>query len=229
MPVRPTRLTPTSTAIALALSAALLASSLPARAEDDSSIGSKALRGIMEGLGLRKDGEAINYQERAPLVIPPSRTLPPPETSDAVIANNPAWPKDPDVARRKLELEQERVPKNSVDVEAEARVLRPDQLTPGGNPRQTRRSSGESNGSIAWGGERLSPSELNQKSSIWSSMFGSEEKEVAKFTREPPRTTLTAPPSGYQTPSPDQPYGLSGRTAAPKATNYPLEHGTHND
>ena len=33
----------------------------------------------MEGIGLRKDGEAINYQERAPLVIPPGRALPPPE------------------------------------------------------------------------------------------------------------------------------------------------------
>ena len=52
----------------------------------------------MEGLGLQQDGEAINYQERAPLVIPPSRALPPPEKADAVVANNPAWPKDPDVS-----------------------------------------------------------------------------------------------------------------------------------
>ena len=53
----------------------------------------------MEGLGLKRDGEAnINYQERAPLVIPPSRNLPPPERTDAAIANNPAWPKDPDVS-----------------------------------------------------------------------------------------------------------------------------------
>ena len=33
----------------------------------------KVYRGIMEGLGLKRDGEAtINYQERGPLVLPPN-------------------------------------------------------------------------------------------------------------------------------------------------------------
>ena len=55
---------------------------LPARAGDDDQqvpLDTKILRGILEGLGLRRDGDAINYQERAPLVIPPSHDLPPPE------------------------------------------------------------------------------------------------------------------------------------------------------
>src|SRR5674476_98328 len=98
-----------SAALSVALGIAMLATSLPARAaDDDTSIDKKIFRGILEGLGLRKDGEAINYQERAPLVIPPSRALPPPEKSDAVVANNPAWPKDPDATRRKVEKEQAR-------------------------------------------------------------------------------------------------------------------------
>ena len=50
-------------------------------AEDETRSITKILRGIIEGLGLKTDGEAIiNYQERAPLVIPPSRDLPPPES-----------------------------------------------------------------------------------------------------------------------------------------------------
>ena len=42
-------------------------------------------------------------------------------------------------------------------------------------------------------------------------MFGKDEEEVAKFTGEPPRASLTAPPPGYQTPSPDQPYGVNAK------------------
>lgn len=216
MTIRPTRLTTTfyaSAALSLALGAAMLASSLPARAADDEvSFDKKIFRGILEGLGLKRDGEAINYQERAPLVIPPNRTLPPPESAGAAVVNNPAWPKDPDIARRKKEAEMERNRNISEERELEQNPLRPDQMTPGGNPRTVaRRSMGEMNSATP--GDRLSAKELNQKTSIWSGLFGgSKEDEVAKFTREPTRTTLTEPPPGYQTPSPDQPYGLSKET-----------------
>ena len=51
-------------------------------------------------------------------------------------------------------------------------------------------------------------------------MFSSNKKEEqAKFTGEPPRTSLTEPPVGYQTPSPAQPYGLAKGAAPPKAYN----------
>ena len=61
MTTRPKRLTTTfyaGAALSLALGAALLATSLPARAADDVPFESKVFRGILEGLGLRKDGEA---------------------------------------------------------------------------------------------------------------------------------------------------------------------------
>jgi hypothetical protein len=228
---RPTRLTttfPGSAALSRALGAAILATSLPARAADDDSLDKKIFGGILEGLGLRKDGEAINYQERAPLVIPPSRDLPPPEKSDAVVVNNPAWPKDPDVTRRKVEKERERNRNISDEREREQNPLRPDQLTPGGNPRTAARpTQGEPNSATP--GDRLTGAELNQKGNVFSNMFGSkEEDEIAKFTKEPPRTALTEPPPGYQTPSPDQPYGLSKATKdyKPKADNYLETHGT---
>src|ERR1044071_2232301 len=85
----------------LVFGAAAVLGSAPVRAADDQPTwDEKMMRGIMDGLGLKRDGEAnINYQERAPLVIPSSRDLLPPEQSN--VANNPAWPKDPDVERRK--------------------------------------------------------------------------------------------------------------------------------
>ena len=35
----------------------------------------------MKGLGLREDGEGIDYRERSPLVLPPGKDLPPPEAN----------------------------------------------------------------------------------------------------------------------------------------------------
>jgi hypothetical protein len=235
MTARPTRLTTTfyaSAALSLALGAALLTTALPARAaDDDAASGNSIFRGILEGLGLRKDGEAINYQERAPLVIPPSRTLPPPEKSDAVVANNPAWPKDPDVLRQKEDTERERTAIRGAgeQIEHDQRVLRPNELTPGPKPRTARRSgSPDAQTSNTYGfGERLSPSQLGYKGGLFSDMFGSKDDEVAKFTQEPPRASLTAPPPGYQTPSPDQPYGLSKATTkyVPRVSK-PEDRGT---
>jgi len=222
-----------SAALSLALGAAMLATSLPARAADDEvSLDKKVFRGILEGLGLRRDGEAINYQERAPLVIPPSRALPPPEKSDAVVANNPAWPKDPDATRRKVEKEQARNRNISEEREREQNPLSADQLTPGGNPRTApRQTNAEPNSASP--GDRITGAELNQKGTFFSNLFGGtnifgeKEDEVAKFTKEPPRAALTAPPPGYQTPSPDQPYGLSKATKTFKPTvPTPEDHGT---
>jgi hypothetical protein len=195
-------------------------------ADDDVSYDQKILRDIMEGIGLKRDGEAtINYQERAPLVLPPNRDLPPPERTDSV-ANNPAWPKDPDVERRKTEAAMEKNRNISDEREREQNPLRPDQMTPGGKgkKRQASRSDDGYQNSASGFSSPMSPSELGYRGGFFG-MFGSNKKEeTAKFTGEPPRTSLTEPPAGYQTPSPDQPYGL-GKSAAPKATNDYLDRG----
>jgi hypothetical protein len=223
--MRPTRLSTIFRASAalcgLALGAAMLAAPAPARAADDEpTIDQKLIRGFMEGLGLKRDGETINYQERAPLVIPPRLDLPPPEKSEAAVANNPAWPKDPDVVRRK---EAERYDRNrniSAEREREQNRLSENELTPGGAPnRQAHKDDGYQapRGDFA---NPLSPSQLGYKGGMFDNIFGKKDKdEVVRFTGEPPRTALTEPPPGYQTPSPDQPYGTQ-KAAAPKATNY---------
>lgn len=67
-----------------------------ARAGDDNTADESAWNGIMQKLGLRQppgaDPDVNNYTERAPLVVPPTRDLPPPETAGAAPA--PDWPKD---------------------------------------------------------------------------------------------------------------------------------------
>jgi hypothetical protein len=208
-----------SAAFGLTLGAAALLLTGAARAADDEdSIDQKVMRSIMDGLGFKRDGEAtINYQERAPLVLPPSRALPPPEQVDAATANNPAWPKDPDVARRKADAAAEKNRNVSDEREREQNPLRPDQLTPGGRPKkkQVRTDDGYEPPASGFGNQLL-PSQLGAtNTTVWNSMFGGKKEETAKFTGEPPRSSLTDPPPGYQTPSPDQPYGL-GKAAPPK-------------
>ena len=213
----------------------------PARADeegDDEAFDSKIMRNILESLGFVKDGsqKVINYQERAPLVIPPSANLPIPEKGDAAIANNPAWPKDPDVTRKREEAKRARAERFiSADerIQKENRVLSPSELTPGASatnrvPRVGRESNPTAGTWTDSGdGQRLTQSQLGYRGGLFGNMFGGKEDEIARFTGEPARTSLTDPPAGYQTPSPDQPYGaLSERNAAPKAENYLESKGT---
>lgn len=228
--MRPTRLTKTFIAAAagLALGAAMLVLPVPARAaDDDVPIDTKILRGVLEGLGLQRVEKDINYQERAPLVIPPSKDLPPPETLGAA-TNNPAWPKDPDVTRAKLEkkMERESFVDSSEKMNANSRPLLPSQLTPANAPRRGTAADNSVNSSN--GGDRLSPNELGYKGGLFGSMFGKSDEKAAKFTGERPRASLTDPPVGYQVPSPDQPYGPA-KAAAPQAHDYYLSRGTNMD
>lgn len=217
-----------SAAFGLVLGAAALFCPAPAHAgDDDLPADQKFLRGVMEGLGFRRDGEeTINYQERSPLVIPPGRTLPPPEKSGAAIANNPAWPKDPDVERRKTQAAMEKGRNISDEREREQNPLRPDQLTPGATPKKKQARTDDGYEPPATGlGSQIMPSELGFKNSMFGNLFNGKKEESAKFTGEPPRNSLTDPPPGYQTPSPDQPYGV-GKNPTPKATDY---YGTHSE
>ncbi len=216
-----------SAAFVLAAGLAFLAAPGLARAGDDSDASSfynKTFGRVLEGLGLKKsDGDdEIHYRERPPLVLPNGRDLPPPEKSEAVL--NPTWPKDPDVKRRKLIEEHEK----HRDVEAERlreqNPLPPDQIAPGPRPRNASISTGPGRSGATDFGSILSPSELGYKGGLLGKIFHSKDADEARFTGEPPRTELTDPPPGYQTPSPDQPYGVVGGVK-PKAENDYLNRG----
>jgi hypothetical protein len=225
-PIRLTTKSCMSAAIGIVLGVSLLLISAPARAaDDDVPIDTKIIRGILESLGLKSaDDAGIDYQERPPLVLPSNDQLPPPAKSDAA-ANNPAWPKDPDVARAKLEKKLERRGATSDEVEHESNPLSPSELTPGAKYAPRRRNASLPDAAGA-DGTQMTPSQLGYTGGLFKKMFGKDDKEDAKFTGEPPRASLTQPPPGYQTPSPDQPYG-NAKGGPPKPNNDYITRGEY--
>jgi hypothetical protein len=133
----------------------------------------------------------INYSERSPLVVPPTRDLPPPVSSNGPPAPN--WPVDPEVKERAAVKKGDRVSPHPDYVTDSSRPLRPNELNvssvnaPGTNDQSSVRD--------------------DRKTSILNFDWLKQE-DYGTFTGEPPRASLTDPPPGYQTPSPDQPYGI---------------------
>jgi hypothetical protein len=200
-------------ALCAGLAAAAVCASSAVRAGDDDDGGASVLGTIMKSMGF-KDPDAtydgIDYNERSPLVVPPTRDLPPPVNAEAVPAPN--WPKDQDMQRRaKAKSEAKRVTPHPDYVSDSSRPLRPNELDPPGAPRVS--SSGDG-GSTA-NSSMADPRDRGAKKSLFSGIF-SKKEEYATFTGEPPRSALTDPPPGYLTPSPDQPYGVGQAPASYK-------------
>jgi hypothetical protein len=172
-----------------------------ARAGDDDLQSQESLTDkFLHTLGIRDPNETqyeINYSERSPLVVPPNRNLPPPVSSTALPATN--WPKDPDIQKHKAaRADDDRpAPRQYDSVMESSRPLRPDEL-----------GVGKPAVSAPGTGEQSTPSELGEKKAGLFNFNWTKKEEYATFTGEPPRVSLTDPPPGYQTPSPDQPYGL---------------------
>jgi len=187
---------------------AVVLSSGVARAQDDEdgsndqTFEEKIIHNLMTGIGATNgEKKGIEYRERSPLVIPPKIDLPPPGGA-AAEAKDPNWPKDPDVQRRKeaIAANKQRKP---LPWEAGQSIL-PSKLAPGGS---TRRASNDKPTPVPIDNPSLSPSQLGFTGKL-SELFGSGNKsQTAPFTGEPDRETLTQPPAGYQTPSPNFAYG----------------------
>jgi len=224
-------------ALCSALGLLVLATVAPvvARAQDDDdsqdskttfwNFDKNLINGMMRGLGLKNGSEAsIDYRERSPLVIPPNRNLPPPQQAGA--GQTAAWPVDADVTRKK-ETAAKRKAQNyrGYDPDFEERNLTPSELNPTGATRTANTRTGTPD-SMGDDGRSKRPSELGYFGGLWSSFGKSQKDDVATFDREPPRGSLTAPPVGYQTPSPAQPYGLSNRKEQAKTTPYDPAVGT---
>jgi hypothetical protein len=168
------------------------------------------LGGAARAFGLRgADDPVIEYRERSPLVVPPSRDLPPPQTAAA--PKNPAWPADPDKKRAKdrADAKKKRTTGNFDSSIDNPGAITPEELNRG--PAVT--TTATTNAMSPRDGRALTPSELGSGGLFsWRAFgFGQNNDEVGTFTGEPPRETLTAPPPGYQTPSPAQPYGTTRR------------------
>jgi hypothetical protein len=200
----------TSLRRALVVCAALLAMPGLASAQDEDTFEQKIIKNILGGMGVDVGRPGIDYRERSPLVIPPTRDLPPPQSSN-LSAANPAWPRDQD--QRKITVSNRPNQRATADDPGSHSVLNPDELRRGTNPRAGRvtdPSKGTDSLDEINGGRPMSPSALSASSIFtWEAITGKHQGE-AKFTGEPSRGSLTQPPVGYQTPSPNYSYGFAG-------------------
>lgn len=178
-----------------------------ARAEDeddDKTFEERIIEGLMAGLGgTNMENRGIEYRERSPLVVPPRLDLPPPVSASQVPAAN--WPKDPDVARRKAAIAARK--NNNKDPAEAARVLMSSELAQRGTKTSTASSESLTPGGEIGPNSLLSPSQLGYSGGFGKLFGGGNRVEVAPFKGEPTRDSLTQPPSGYQTPSPNFAYG----------------------
>lgn len=177
----------------------------PAFAQEEPS----TMQKLLGAAGLLELPKApIDYEERPPLVVPPSSNLPAPVDAADVRKLNPEWPVDHDVKRG---LAQKRGPK-IVDVPNDAfygeNTLRPDQMRRRAGGTQSKQASTpgpydmNSAGVEAYlGNERYTPSQLGFHG------WGKKDSTIV-FRGEPERTSLLQPPSGYFRPSPDAPFGI---------------------
>lgn len=190
----------------LALSAA--AASAQQAQDDEDTFEQKIIKNILGGMGVDVGRPGIDYRERSPLVIPPTRDLPPPQAGD-VSARNPAWPREPD---RRVVTRSKPNARATAEEPGTESVLTPDELRRGTNPRARRVTDpSQTQGSIeeANVGRQMSPSQLGSSSIFnWNALMGTHLNEQATFTGEPTRGSLTQPPPGYQTPSAAAPYGV---------------------
>ena len=195
-------------AVAAALLAALIAAgAAPARAGDDDDDGASVISRLMHGLGLKNPDETVmgrgdQYSERSPLVVPPTRDLPPP-VSDAA-PPTPDWPKDPDIARKREAKKDNKAHYQRDYIVESSRPLSPSELN------QRSSSSNPNDGQSTADSTMADPRDRGIKKSFFDTFDNLFHKQqYATFTGEPPRESLTDPPPGYLTPSPDQPYGLN--------------------
>jgi hypothetical protein len=162
--------------------------------------------------GTNMENRGIEYRERSPLVVPPKLDLPPPVAASTEV-NDANWPKDPDVAKRKAAIKARK--KENKDPMEASRLLSPSEL----NAAKTLKPASTNNDPVQPGIDDknpiLSPSALGFDGRF-SNLFGGSKAEIAPFKGEPTRESLTQPPPGYQTPSPNFAYGTGPKESLNK-------------
>lgn len=167
----------------------------PARAADDGY--ANVFSAVLGAVGLIKPDPPpeIDYRERAPLVVPPQATLPPPVASGA--KRNAAWPQDPDIVRRRKESEEARAPRtqrqnDGVDLLSSADMAK--------GRAQSEAVNTDSGDCRARGNSRncllVSPDELKAEGDRFAAS-NPESTDTVKAGQEPDRVYLTQPPKGY--------------------------------
>jgi hypothetical protein len=183
--------------------------------EDGKTFEEKVIEGIMKGLGgTNMENRGIDYRERSPLVVPPNLNLPAPAASAE--AKVPNWPKDPDEQRRKDAIAARK--NTNKDPREASRVLAPSELAQKSDKKSSGGESVDQPGGNPGATAILSPEQLGYKGGF-SGLFGGSKTETATFKSEPTRESLTQPPPGYQTPSPNFAYGTGPKESLNKEYN----------
>jgi hypothetical protein len=216
----------------LALTLVTAYSAAPARAGDDETQNAdeeegdlidKAVRGVLNGIGLKNtSAPGINYHERSPLVVPPTRDLPPPQKASRA-APDPAWPQDKDMNPKKVAKKKESKPASEAENE-DMRQLRPDELGVRKPSGQHTASDGPARDTT---GEQLSPSQLGFQGFNLGKMFDRTPEEIP-FVEEPTRGALTDPPEGLRSPSPKYSYGTKNKMEPDKNGPADIAAGSRN-
>jgi hypothetical protein len=184
--------------------------------EDDKTFEEKVIEGIMAGIGgTNMENRGIEYRERSPLVVPPKIDLPPPEIASKEV-KDANWPKDPDEARRKAAIAARKKAKPD-PIEA-SRILTPSELNAARTAAPARTNNDPVQPGTSFNNPILSPSQLGYNGGF-SGLFGGNKTETAPFKGEPTRDSLTQPPPGYQTPSPNYAYGTGPKESLNKEYN----------
>ncbi|MBX9711077.1 MAG: hypothetical protein K2X60_08590 [Xanthobacteraceae bacterium] len=199
--------------VVVVLGLTLILATEAARAGDDEdeqqpeqTVEQGIVKNLIKGLGGQSmDDSSINYRERSPLVVPSKTDLPPPVSRK--IQPGPNWPKDPDAQARREAIAASK--EGPVDPMQAARPLMPSELAAKPIKKRTTQTTEDvTPGAPMNANPMLSPSDLGFKNSMFSNVFGGSNKEDSvPFKAEPTRDSLTMPPAGYQTPSPNFKYG----------------------
>jgi hypothetical protein len=196
--------------LAMTVMVSAAGSAFAGEGDDEPTFEEKVIKKVLRGIGLDVGQERIEYRDRSPLVIPPNRDLPPPDSG--AVVDNPNWPKDPDRQPKKKTGAKGNLSDSIVQSNRDRATLSRAEMEKGrvaGAGRVTEPGKDPIDNTSEYGGRPLSPDKLGTKKWFDWNPFGAK-GEQAPFEREPERSSLTQPPPGYQTPSPNYPYGLGG-------------------
>ncbi len=144
------------------------------------------------GIGGKKVEDDIDYRARPSLVLPPKIALPPPQAPGA--NRTAAWPQDPDVVKRRKDLEAARVPSTGRNNENDR--LSKEELLQG----RVAAKPAQSNQPVNPHCGDNTPSCLYVP---WDQLAAKKVDDTKELVagKEPDRALLTEPPKGYRLPT----------------------------
>ncbi|WP_152568997.1 hypothetical protein [Microvirga sp. BSC39] len=172
---------------------ALLVAATGASAQEGETV-----KSLLGSIGIiPKEKDPIVYNERAPLVLPPSMNLPAPAAGGGAEARNGNWPKDPDVAARRKAAAEARTPWTSSEAYKlnEGKRLAIDEMRASRNPNNITTTAPVRSGSQA-DMSRLTPDELRSYSTSDDNVKLQGDGLERRYLSDPPGTLLKAQGGG---------------------------------